>query len=64
MNAISPITAARVWNPDRPTCVDCGSVAQGRSFFGEPYCGLCERTIREGDFALAPVIHANGGVWA
>lgn len=67
MAYFAPITAAS----DIPTCPDCGSFAQGRGYFGNPYCGLCERSIPEAPLVVAPnafttVYVAKGGlqVWA
>lgn len=57
MAYFAPITAAM----DTPTCPDCGSFAQGRGYFGNPYCGLCERSIPEAPVTiLAPRISADG----
>ncbi len=46
----------------RPICDDCGTYAAGRGMFGDPYCGFCEKSIRElrsGALLLAPVIRID-----
>jgi hypothetical protein len=46
----------------RPVCDDCGSYAAGRGMFGDPYCGFCQKSIRDRDaepVALAPVVRLS-----